>query len=79
MGSVSIHWLDLFKVAVVALAFAVALVTVFSVGLLGASRIEGARDGTGNAAAGYLTAGVCFAICAAGVGYGLYLLIPQFH
>jgi hypothetical protein len=80
MSSISIHWADLFKVAGVSLVFAVALVSIFSIGLLGISQVESARSGqSGNATAGYTIAGTCFAVCAAGVLYGLYLLIPQFH
>jgi hypothetical protein len=79
MSSISIHWADLFKVAEVALAFGVGLVSIFSLGLLGVSRVESARGGEGNATSGYALAGACFAMCIGAVGYGLYLLIPQFH
>ncbi|WP_420363790.1 hypothetical protein AABM26_05590 [Curtobacterium aetherium] len=39
---------------------------------------ETPRSGTTPRAA-YLGAGVCFAVCAAAVLYGIWLTIPQFH
>jgi hypothetical protein len=86
MSAISIHWAGLAKVAEVSLAFGVGIVAVFALGVLGLSRVESARAGTGAAGGsatarvtGYLTATVAFLACAAAVGYGLYLLIPQFH
>ncbi len=59
-----------------------ALVTVFSVGILGLSRADNATDNTGTASqrtTGYLVAATAHGLCIAAVLYGLYLLIPQFH
>jgi hypothetical protein len=82
MASISINWSDLIKVAEVSLVFTVGIVAVFAVGILGMARFETARTSTGRAGArvgGALLAGACLLICAAAVGYGVYLLIPQFH
>ena len=73
-----IHWLALLKVALVSLAFGAGIVTVFSVGLLGLARAEGAAD-DGSPTMGRVLAGTCFAVCAATVLFGLWLLVPQFH
>jgi hypothetical protein len=82
MSAISIHWAGLAKVAEVSLAFGVGIVAVFALGVLGLSRVETARAGDASAAVragGYLVAAVAFLGCAAAAGYGLYLLIPQFH
>jgi hypothetical protein len=82
MASISINWAGLVKVAEVSAVFGIGIVAVFSLGVLGLAQVEAARtDGATRSArnAGYALAGLCFAISAAAVGYGLYLLIPQFH
>ncbi len=82
MSAISIHWAGLAKVAEVSVAFGVGIVAVFALGVLGLSRIETARTDGASATAragGYLTATAAFLACASAVGYGLYLLIPQFH
>lgn len=83
MAHITIHWAGLAKVAEVSFAFGVGIIAVFALGVLGLSRIETARttdvrDGVGRVG-GYLVAGLAFSACAAATGYGLYLLIPQFH
>jgi hypothetical protein len=79
MGSISISWSALAQVAGVSLAFVLGIAAVFSLGVLGMSRIETARR-RGAATAPYAAlSGLAFVTCAAAVGYGLYLLIPQFH
>lgn len=85
----SIDWMALVKVSVVAFCFGVAIVTVFALGIVGIDKAQGdgaepevgrAQPATGaSRAAGMSLAGVCFAACAAAVLYGLWLLIPQFH
>jgi hypothetical protein len=82
MAAIQIHWSGLARVAEVSLAFSVGIVVVFALGVVGlsyASSARSARSGSGARAAGLATAGAAFALCAAAVGYGLYLLIPQFH
>ncbi|MGI8761916.1 MAG: hypothetical protein ACR2LF_11610 [Jatrophihabitantaceae bacterium] len=87
----SIHWADLARVAEASLGFGVGIAVVFALGVLGLSRLDGARSGerasgTGSwpgarvAARGALVvSAVAFTACAAAVGYGLYLIIPQLH
>jgi hypothetical protein len=82
MAAIQIHWSGLARVAEVSLVFSVGIVVVFALGVLGLSRASSARSasaGSGARATGLATAGAAFALCAAAVGYGLYLLIPQFH
>ena len=79
-----IDWGALVEVAVVAFAFGVGVVTVFSLGILG---VAGWSTGAGQAAGGVrprtpiaaAVAVACFAACAAAVAYGLWLIVPQFH
>lgn len=86
-----IDWQSLIKVAVVAFAFGVGIVAVFSLGVLGLSSGSSSRkevdgvvqlensSGALPAGVGRTLAFVCFAGCAAAVCYGLWLMIPQFH
>jgi hypothetical protein len=79
MGSISISWSALAEVAGVSLGFALGIALVFSLGVLGLSRAETARQ-RGGAVTPYRTlTAAAFFTCAAAVCYGLYLLIPQFH
>jgi hypothetical protein len=76
----NIDWAALFKVAGVSFVFGVGIVCVFSLGLL--SLNETAPAETGRAVTGpgrRALAGLCFAVCAAAVLYGLWLIVPQFH
>jgi hypothetical protein len=79
MGPISIGWAALGQVAGISLAFGVGIAVAFALGVLGLSRWTDARE-RGGTLVGYaaLTA-TAFAGCAAAVGYGLYLLIPQLH
>ncbi|MGJ5753428.1 hypothetical protein FB563_1562 [Streptomyces puniciscabiei] len=72
-----VDWSALGKVAAVSLGVTVAVVVVFSFGVLGLSRAESGR--TGSATAGRAAAGLCFLACAAVVAYGIHLIVPQFH
>lgn len=94
-----IDWAALGKVAGVSFVFGVAIVVLFSVGIVGVSWMHGGRsndqpptsslaalDGgaavlpaEGSRGLGAAIAGLCFAICAAAVVFGLWLIIPQFH
>jgi hypothetical protein len=79
--AISIDWADLAKVAEVSAAFGVGIVVVFALGVLATSRAAAARVAQRpvQRASGFAVAGTAFALCAAAVLYGLYLLIPQFH
>jgi hypothetical protein len=78
-----VDWVSLGKVAGVGLIFGVGIVALFAIGVLGLSMARGkATDGEApvdGPGAGSVLAGMCFVVCAAAVGYGLYLIIPQFH
>ncbi|MGW2645444.1 hypothetical protein ACWC2T_11125 [Streptomyces sp. NPDC001393] len=87
-----VDWSALGKVAAVSLGVTVAVVVVFTFGVLGLSRTETGTAETGNAesggagsgrsvaaTAGRAQAALCFLACAAVVAYGIYLIVPQFH
>ena len=70
-----INWGSLGIVFVVALASVVVLTSLFSFGVIGLSQRESARE-TGASGTGPLAGAViCFARCAAIVGYGIYLIV----
>jgi hypothetical protein len=79
--AISIDWAELGKVAEVSAAFGVGVVAVFALGVLASSRVVAAREAqrVTQRVTGFAIAGSAFALCAAAVLYGLYLLIPQFH
>lgn len=80
MAAIEIRWSGLLEVAEVSLAFGAGVVIVFTLGVLGLSKAAAAREApSGSRSAGIALAALAFAACAAAVGYGLYLLIPQFH
>ncbi|WP_372669658.1 hypothetical protein [Amycolatopsis kentuckyensis] len=70
-----IDWGSLGLVFVVALGSVVVLTSLFSFGVVGLSQRESARE-TGASGTGPLAGAViCFALCAAIVGYGIYLIV----
>ncbi|MFI9593755.1 hypothetical protein [Nonomuraea sp. NPDC052265] len=70
-----VKWAELGRVFAVSLIVGLAVVGVFS---LGAVTLSDRRDVRGPTVAGAV-AMACFAVCTAVVGYGLYLIVPQFH
>ncbi|WP_405720010.1 hypothetical protein OG607_06745 [Streptomyces sp. NBC_01537] len=74
----SLDWSALGQVTVVSIGATVAVVVIFTLGVLALSRREDSTD-TGGGTAALAGAGACFLVCAAAVLYGLYLIIPQFH
>ncbi|MFH8338447.1 hypothetical protein [Streptomyces sp. AM6-12] len=72
-----IDWSALARVAAVSLGVTVTVVVVFTLGVLGLSRAADRRAGAATAARAQ--AGLCFLVCAVVVGYGIYLIVPQFH
>ncbi|MEV0524406.1 hypothetical protein AB0I66_13370 [Streptomyces sp. NPDC050439] len=74
-----IDWAALGSVFGVSLAVTVALVGLFTLGIVGLSKHEAATSGassaTGGAAAARTGAYACFALCAAAVAYGIYLIV----
>ena len=67
-----IDWSAFVVVALVALFSAAALVSLYSFGLR-LLTVEGRT--AARTAAGY----ACFVVCALGVLYGIYLIVPGFH
>ncbi|MEU5637553.1 hypothetical protein ACIA8I_29085 [Streptomyces rishiriensis] len=76
----SIDWTALGQVTAVSVGVTVAVVAVFTLGVLGLARVEGGRaEPAGPSVAGRAQAALCFLACAAVVAYGIYLIVPQFH
>ncbi|ARC56528.1 hypothetical protein AS850_05500 [Frondihabitans sp. 762G35] len=69
----TIDWGAFVVVAVVSLVAAGALVSLFAAGLR-LLAVEGS-----SAAAARVAAYACFAVCALGVLFGIYLIVPAFH
>ncbi|NEA31912.1 hypothetical protein [Streptomyces sp. SID13031] len=75
-----IDWSALGQVAIASLVFGVGIAVLFAVGVTALSRRAVAiEDKKGAAPVDGAVAGLCFLACIAAVGYGLYLIIPQFH
>lgn len=69
-----IDWAALGSVFGVSLVVTVALVGFFTLGIVGLSKASSGAQGGGSgvaAKAGYL----CFALCAAAVAYGIYIIV----
>ncbi|GAA3036335.1 MULTISPECIES: hypothetical protein [Streptomyces] len=67
-----IDWAALGSVFGVSLVVTVALVGLFTLGVVGLAKKESPRGGAALAATG---AYACFAACAAAVAYGIYLIV----
>ncbi|MEU0396743.1 hypothetical protein ABZ208_28940 [Streptomyces sp. NPDC006208] len=70
-----IDWAALGSVFGVSLLATVALVGLFTLGVVGLSKQEAAASGGGSAALARTGAYACFALCAAAVAYGIYLIV----
>ncbi|WP_329129770.1 hypothetical protein OG552_04480 [Streptomyces sp. NBC_01476] len=75
----SIDWGSLGEVAVVSIGATIGVVAVFALGVRALAERDTVRSEGGNGTFAQVSAGACFAVCAAAVLYGLYLIIPQFH
>ncbi|WP_328559724.1 hypothetical protein [Streptomyces coelicoflavus] len=71
----SIDWAALGSVFGVSLVVTVALVGLFTLGIVGLSRQERATAEGGSAALAVTGAYACFAACMAAVAYGIYLIV----
>ena len=71
----TINWGALGAVFVVALGAAVVLTVLFAYGIRGLSERESAREQGGTGVAQMTGSVVCFAVCAAVVAYGIYLIV----
>nr|WP_225957316.1 hypothetical protein [Amycolatopsis lexingtonensis] len=74
-AAVHIDWGSLGLVFVVALASVVVLTSLFSFGVVGLSQRDAAREAGGSGSGRLAGAVICFALCAAIVGYGIYLIV----
>ncbi|URM91831.1 hypothetical protein LUW75_19745 [Streptomyces sp. MRC013] len=70
-----IDWAALGSVFGVGLVTTVALVGLFTLGLVGLSRQERASARGGSAPLARTGAYACFALCAAAVAYGIHLIV----
>ncbi|MEV5281179.1 hypothetical protein [Streptomyces sp. NPDC051994] len=71
-----IDWAALGSVFGVSLAVTVGLVGLFTLGIVGLTKQEAAASGTaGSAALARTGAYACFALCAAAVAYGIFLIV----
>ncbi|WP_217235806.1 hypothetical protein [Streptomyces sp. AC555_RSS877] len=70
-----IDWAALGSVFGISLLITVALVALFTLGIVGLSRRERAAAQGDTAAVAVTGAYACFAACAAAVGYGIYLIV----
>jgi hypothetical protein len=70
-----IDWAALGSVFGVSLVVTVALVGLFTLGIVGLSKRETATASGGSAAVATTAAYACFTACAAAVAYGIYLIV----
>ncbi|NBE55744.1 hypothetical protein [Streptomyces boluensis] len=70
-----IDWAALGSVFGVSLVATVALVGLFTLGVVGLSKQEAATAQGGTAPLARSGAYACFALCAAAVAYGIYLIV----
>ncbi|HEY3470613.1 MAG TPA: hypothetical protein VGL47_36135 [Amycolatopsis sp.] len=71
----TIDWSALGTVFVIALGSVAVLASLFSFGVVGLSQREAAREAGGSGTGQLAGAVVCFAVCAAIIGYGIYLIV----
>ncbi|MFI6081902.1 hypothetical protein ACIBBB_13145 [Streptomyces sp. NPDC051217] len=75
----NIDWAALGSVFGVSLVATVALVGLFTLGIVGLSKSAaptgGGTTGTGSVAVARTGAYVCFALCLAAVSYGIYMIV----
>ncbi|WP_424214403.1 hypothetical protein ACN20G_21320 [Streptomyces sp. BI20] len=70
-----IDWAALGSVFGVSLSATVALVALFTLGLMGLSKHEAATTAGGSAGLARTGAYACFALCAVAVTFGIYLIV----
>ncbi|MFD3512392.1 hypothetical protein [Streptomyces sp. NPDC058657] len=71
----NIDWAALGSVFGVSLVATVSLVGLFTLGIVGLSKQQSAAASGGSATAARTGAYACFALCAAAVAYGIYLIV----
>ena len=72
-----INWADFGKVFAATIIAAVLIVSLFSVGVIGLAHQATAREHGRSGTAPFTGAVVCFALCVAMVGYGIYLIVAK--
>jgi len=72
-----INWLDFGKVFAATVVAAVLIVTLFSVGVIGLAQQATAKEKGESGTAPFTGAVICFALCVAMVGYGIYLIVAK--
>lgn len=70
-----IDWAALGSVFGVSLVATIALVGLFTLGIVGLGKQEDAAANGGSATLARTGAYLCFALCAAAVAYGIYLIV----
>ncbi|MCX5080880.1 hypothetical protein ACFC18_18535 [Streptomyces sp. NPDC056121] len=70
-----IDWAALGSVFGVSLVITVALVGLFTLGIVGLTKRDSAAARGNSAALAVSGAYACFALCAAAVGYGIFLIV----
>ncbi|MBY8878187.1 hypothetical protein [Actinacidiphila acidipaludis] len=75
----NVKWGSLGGVAVVGFGVTVGVVVIFALGVRALAARDERKAAGSDGTALTVGAGACFAVCAAAVAYGLYLIIPQFH
>jgi hypothetical protein len=71
----NIDWAALGTVFGVALGAVVIIASLFGFGVVGLSNRAEAREAGGSGAGALTGAVICFAMCVAVVGYGIYLIV----
>ena len=72
-----VNWADLGTVFGATVGAAVVIAVLFSFGVIGLSRQAETKDQGVSGAAPFAGAVVCFAVCVALVGYGIYLIVAK--
>ena len=73
-----IKWANLWQVAETSFAVTVAIVTLFTVAAF--TNVMALQEGPGvRRGAHQLSAALCYSAIICAVGYGIYLIVPQFH
>ena len=72
-----INWGELGQVFISAVVAAVLVVGLFSVGVIGLSQQTTAKENGQSGTAPFTGAVICFALCVAVVGYGIYVMVAK--
>ena len=71
----TINWGDLGTVFIASLVATVCVVALFSVGVIGLSRVATLKEQGGSGVAPLTGSVICFAACVLIVAYGIYLIV----